>query len=178
MIECLYLYKKTGTPTKSISDILHSVSALEGLEYYSPSRGKMRTLYEKSYMVKQTVNSKGKATYERIDDDMTVDSAFILQKDLSFGEHIYENTYYKGTDGSYGFTCVNQENLWYSIVKVLNAKNMNIGITIVDLGDYLLTYVNTRANCTKMSALRNKLQNSFSARAEAIYGWFIKEYEK
>ncbi|PIE98551.1 MAG: hypothetical protein CR988_02665 [Treponema sp.] len=177
MVESLYLYKKTNPQnSKDISKILHSVSKLEGIEYYSTSRKKMRTLYEKSYAVKPVKDEKNKVIYHKINDQLTAESMLVLQKDLTFGEYIYSYNY-KKTDDGVGFFCENTEKLKYSFFKIVDPYEMNIALSVTDFGDYLLVYVNTRANFAKLGSLKKKLENSFSTRADAIYNWFISEYE-
>lgn len=181
MIENLYLYKKPAhrqqiTENQTISNILHSISSLQGIEYYSTSRGKMRTLYEKSYAVKSVNNSK-KTEYKKVNDDMTAKEQLALQKDLTFGEFIYKYSYFAENDGV-GFVCQNLETLKYGLLPLVGPREMNVSLAIMDFGDYLLAYANTRANFAKFIGLENKLKNSFSTRSDAIYNWFINMYEK
>lgn len=183
MVENLYLYKKQKPANNSsfnemerISDILHSVSTMQGIEYYSASRKKMRTLYEKSYAVNK-ISSGNKISYQKIDDDFNAEKQLVLQKDLTFGEFIYLYSYFQEADGV-GFVCENTENLKYSIFSLVNPYEMNVALSIVDLDDYLLAYANTRANFPRLAGIDKKLQNSFSTRADALYNWFIKNYEQ
>ena len=180
--ESLYLYKKKpavqglqGSDTQKISIILRSLSHLEGLEYYSSSRKKMRTLYEKSYVVASDTNKK------RIPDPVegSADnlSIYALQKDLTFGEYIYNYYYRQGSD-TVGFFSRNVEAMSYSFFKVLDPDNLRISLIVHDLGDYLLIYSLTRADFIALPGIEGKLNTSFSTRAEAMYNWFIKEYEK
>lgn len=179
MIETLYLYKKpqhSAADLSAANDILHSVSTLEGIQYYSSSRKKMRTLYEKSYAVHPIVTAKGKG-FEKTPDNLTAKEQLVLQKDLTFGEYIYKYSY-KKTDGGVGFVCENTQTLTYGIFSLVDPYNMNVALAVHDAGDYLLIYANTRANFVKLPGITNKLQNSFSTRADALYNWFIGEYKK
>ena len=179
MIENLYLYKKASSGSvdvQAISDILHSVSTLEGVEYYSASRKKMRTLYEKSYAVKSVASGK-KTIYERVPDDLAASEQLVLQKDLTFGEFIYKYSYF-AENNTAGFVCENAQKLKYGIFSLVDPYNMNASLIVIDLGDYLLAYANTRANFAKMPGLSEKLKNSFSTRSDAVYRWFIGQYEK
>ncbi|MEL3908668.1 MAG: hypothetical protein P1P64_06615 [Treponemataceae bacterium] len=178
-IENLYLYKKKKTSEKDlqkINNILHSVSTLEGIEYYSTSRKTMRTLYEKSYAIKAITSGK-KTVYEKTPDNLKAKEQLVLQKDLTFGEYIYRYSYF-AEDNGIGFVCENMDKLKYGFISLVAPQEMNVALVIIDLGDYLLAYANTRANFAKLPGISEKLQNSFSTRAEAIYNWFITSFEK
>lgn len=179
MIENLYLYKKQKTSEKDlqkINNIVHSVSTLEGIKYYSTSRKTMRTLYEKSYAVIAKTSGK-KTIYEKIPDDLKAEEQLVLQKDLTFGEYIYKYSYFAENNGV-GFVCENVDKLKYGFISLVAPQEMNVALVVIDLGDYLLAYANTRANFAKLPGISEKLQNSFSTRAEAVFNWFVESYEK
>ncbi len=181
-IETLYLYKKTakrqgvrGADADRISVILRSLSKLEGLEYYSPSRKKMRTLYEKSFSIDSAVSKK------RIPDPVqgSADgvSVLALQKDLTFGEYVYRYTWRQTAD-SVAFFSANVDPMSYSFIKLIQQDKLRVSLIVQDLGDSLLVYNLTKADFTAVPGIEGKITASFSARADAIYQWFIKEYEK
>lgn len=183
MIENLYLYKKQADRAVSgvndvqrVNEIFHAVSTLEGLEYYSTSRKKMRTLYEKSYAVTPITAAK-KTVYEKTADDFAATEQLVLQKDLTFGEFIYKYSYDADNDSA-GFVCENTEKLKYGVFSLVAPYEMNAALVVIDFGDYFLAYANTRANFAKMPGISEKLQNSFSTRADALYRWFVAQYEK
>jgi hypothetical protein len=180
--ETLTLYKKaerqktTGPKDRAaVSELLRSISKLQGIEYFSHSRNKMRTLYEKAYAV------DGVATKKRIPDSLggSADgmTVYALQKDLTFGEYVYSYRY-RETDDSVAFYSTNQQAMSYAIIKVLDPERLRISLVVQDLGDYFLVYSLTRADFAAIPGLEEKINNSFSSRASAVYGWFIKEYEK
>ena len=181
-VETLYLYKKKpGTETAPggdiprISVILRSLSKLEGIEYYSTSRKKMRTLYSKSYTID---NSNGR---RRIADQTSGSadglSVLALQKDLTFGEYIYRYSYRENAD-SVAFFSQNAEPMNYTVVKVLDTGRLRVSLIVQDFGDFLLVYGLTRADFPAVPAIEGHLNSSFTTRAEAVYKWFIREYEK
>jgi len=181
-IETLYLYKKNplkqgapGIDTDRISVILRSLSKLEGLEYYSPSRKKMRTLYEKSYII-ESVDSK-----KRLPDPLAGSAdgvtAMVLQKDLTFGEYAYRYSWRQTVD-SVAFFSVNIDAMSYSFLKLIQPEKLRVSLIVQDLGYWLLVYNLTKADFTAIPGIEGKITSSFSARAEAVYKWFITEYEK
>jgi len=179
-IETLYLYKKTEKNSttndiKNISIILRSLSHLEGIQYYSASRKTMRTLYEKSYVV------DGIKTKNRLPDPVqgSADGLVlaVLQKDMTFGENIYKYSY-KETENSVAFYSQNSESMRYNFIKLIDANNLHMSLIVQDLGDYLLIYGVTSAKFLAIPGIDKKINESFLNRSEAIYKWFISEYEK
>lgn len=181
-IETLYLYKKKdtklileGAEIDKISIILRSLSQLEGIEYYSTSRKKMRTLYEKSYVVD---NSKSR---KKISDPVqgTAEDLYLfaVQKDLTFGENLYSYSY-RQNDTSVAFYSRNVESMNYGFMKLIEPDKLHFSLVVNDLGDYLLIYSLTRSSFLAIPGLETKINSSFSTRAEAIFDWFIAQYEK
>lgn len=177
LIEALYLHKKKQGGSKDIgkiSRILRAISKLKGLEYYSSSRKKMRTLYEESCVI------DGPQTKRRIDDPLDNPakdfSIYVLQKDLTFGENIYRYRFYSDTDSS-GFISTNNAVLKYSVFKAMEPENLQVSVSVTDLGDYLLIHALTRSQFAAPSVLRKRVQNSFRTRSEAVYKWFISYYD-
>jgi hypothetical protein len=179
--ETVYLYEKPenrrtepGADIAAVSVILRSVSRLKNTEYYSHTRKKMRILFEKSYAVDNPrdknpipdpVGGSG--------DGLTVP---VLQKDLTFGEYVYEYRY-RCTDTEAAYFSKNLESFWYGIFRLIKPENLRISILVHDLGDYLLVYGLTGADFFSVPGMEQKLRNSFTSRSDAIYDWFIREYQ-
>lgn len=180
--ETVYLYKKhderitpQGTETAAVSVILRSLSRLEGLEYYSNSRQKMRTLYQQSYAVVSEENrTRIPDPVEGSSDGLSV---VAVQEDLTFGEYAYRYDY-REKSATAAFFSTNLDSLKYGIIRVIKPENLRIALLVHDLGDYLLVYNLTRAEFLAVPGMEKKLNASFSSRADAMYGWFIDEYEQ
>ena len=176
LIENLYLYKKETDTKIDCSKILRSVSKLEGLQYYSHSRQAMRTFYKKSYAVKETA----KGVFEKIADPIEgpADGLTVLvqQEDRTFGNYRYEYGYFQDRNDT-GLICVNTETLKYSFFNVISPYNLRITLAVHDADGYVLVYCATAADFTKLPGLEKKLKNSFSARSQALYDWFIHQYK-
>lgn len=179
--ETLFLYKKADNgeseqeEISDISEILRSVSRLEGLEYYSNSRNKMRTLYRKSYVVESEENRiRQDDPREGSADGLSI---VVVQEDLTFGEYAYQYRY-RQTGDTVAFFSTNIDSLFYGIFRIIRSGNLRIALVVHDLGDYLLVYNLTRADFLAVPGMEKKLNASFSSRADAVYTWFIDEYEK
>lgn len=180
--ETVYLYAKpTGKPNtvgediSRISAILRSLSRLEGIEYFSTSRNRMRTLYASSFEVAGPDN--------RIEiPDQTAGSAdgkliWALQKDLTFGEYLYRYDY-RQTEDSVAFYSKNVDALKYTVFTLISPERLKVSLVVQDLGTHLLIYSLTQADFLSIPGIEGKLNASFKTRAEALYRWFINEYER
>ncbi len=180
--ETVYLYRKpegkTGEPgaeTRRISAILRSLSRLEGIEYYSTSRKKMRTLYEKSFIVDNDKNRKRMA--DPVEGSADGLSVVALQKDLTFGEFLYRYDYRETADTA-AFYSRNLEPLSYLIFDLIDEERLRASLIVHDMGDCLLIYSLTRVDFLAVPGMESKIHASFTTRAQAMYNWFIKEYER
>ncbi len=174
IIESVYLYQKKETDhTVSIPLLLRSISHLEGVQYYSPSRKKMRTLYETAYAI-ESPDTKKRIADPKI--EASPQKVFTLQKDLTFGENMYEYTFIDG-EGVSAFCSENLTSL-RKIIRLVPKRCLNVALVVYDLGDYIALYGIARADVGQYPLFKNKMMNSISARSDALYEWFVKEYEK
>jgi hypothetical protein len=172
-VETLWLYKKPDAKKSAAGADRGSISVL--LRSVSHSRNKMRTLYETSYVVDSA------ATKKKIADPVSGSadgvSLVAIQKDLTFGEYLYSYRYRENAD-SVAFYSSNLQAMNYAVIRVLDPDKLRVSLVVQDLGDYFLVYNLTRADFFAIPGLDEKVNSSFTARADAIYGWFLKEYEK
>lgn len=177
-IENVYLYQKKNTnlnDIQKISQILRSLSKLEGIEYYSHTNKKIQILYEQSYVIND------KTQKIRVNDPI-IGSAdglriFAYQKDSLFGGNVYEYSY-KQTTKAVSFLNTNITPLSFSFLKLVNPNNLYIALVVEDVGDSLLLYLLTLADIFSVPGLDDKIVKAFSSRADAMYTWFIREYEQ
>jgi hypothetical protein len=183
LVESLYLYKKPATfgaaawtmaEKTAVLNALVSLSTLAGTQYYSNSRGRMRTFYETSAVINDPL---GKAALpdpvfspeKPLPANLTL---YARQKDLSFGDNVYRYDYFIDGD-SVIFTQTNCTALSYGIIP-LAAKEKLISIAaVIDAGEYFLIYAASMAKAPSVPGLSKKAGDSFSARAEALIKWFI-----
>ncbi|MCQ2594380.1 MAG: hypothetical protein MJ196_03870 [Treponemataceae bacterium] len=176
--EGLYLTKKE-CPTKAganldrLSKVVRAISSLEGIEYYSNTRKRMRILYEESYAV------DGPASKNRIADptEGSADGAeiYAVQKDSTFGRFVYKYSYQQNETEVLS-KVANIDPLSLMGIKIINPDDLLISLLVSDLGDYYLVYTLIETDVISMSMIENKLKLSFAARADALYGWLSKVF--
>jgi hypothetical protein len=149
---------------------LRSISSLEGIQYYSASRKTMRTFYAESYVVDSF------QTRKRIPDPLVKaipdkDLVNVYQRDLTFGGNDYEYDYRFG-DGTIAFFSSNVSTIQYLIFPVIGPRKLNATVLVFPAGQDVLLYVFSSANAMSVPGLNDRLKDSFSNRADALFSWF------
>lgn len=182
--EGLYILNKkdllaNGTSGKnsiSIDDvavIVRSVSKMQGMTYYSSTKKKECVLYEKAYMI------KGAGDKTKIADQNTGNAdgqiSYCLQDDNSFGINTYRLSYFQ-KDDSLLARFVILDKMGLGPFNAIYPEKMIINILVTDCGDSLLLYLNTDLDSIKFPGIKAQITDSMSARMDAVYKWFIKQF--
>lgn len=178
LTESLYYIEKpegsTGSDMKLISQIVQSISTLEGIEYYSNSAGKTKILYSDVYVIDNLKNKN------KLPDDETAEvnnrELYTCFVDASFGECFYKVNY-KQKDNELSMIITLVEPIKFGFINAIKADNLVICINILDKGDYLLMYLNAKVNYPSLSIFDNRVRSSLQARVDALYNWFVSSYE-
>jgi len=181
MVETLYLYLKPG---KLHSDAVNwdekqkinvfnqmmALSTLTGIEYYSASRGSMRTFYEYSAIIDgpQTKKPLADPVYAQIPASLAV---YARQKDLTFGDNIYRYNFSAFGDSIF-FIQENITSLSYGVIPVIGKGNLRSVLAVFDCGDSILIYAASMAKTLSVPGISDRIGNSFRNRADAVLNWF------
>lgn len=182
LVESLFLYEKGSVnidsvwntlQQSSLFNVLCSISTLSGIEYYSASRKRMRIFYDTSYIVD---GPEGEIplpdpVFSKTPEKTTL---YAIQKDLTFGENRYRYDY-EAKPEYIRFTQENLTTMHLGLVPLLGKGKLRTTVTVIDAERYLLIYAISAAKTPLIPGLERKLRDSFSNRADAIYGWFIKK---
>ena len=182
-VESLRLYKKPSSEgnwtalerTELYNEIL-ALSTLKGLEYFSKSRNRMRLLYETSVVIDgpDTRNPRPDPVYRAPPTELGV---YVRQKDLTFGDNIYQFTYYSDESSFIVF----QENitkLSYGPVSVVDKNNLRSVVAVFDCGSYLLIYAASLARASILPGMKQRAGESISNRANALLSWFTQKADR
>ncbi|MCL1815826.1 MAG: hypothetical protein FWG27_08430 [Treponema sp.] len=181
-IESLQLYKKpssgnwTAEEKSDLCNGIFAISTLKGLEYFSKSRNKMRTLYETSTVIDgpDTKNPRPDPSYRTPPAELSV---FVRQKDLTFGDNVYQFTFYADETAFIIF----QENittLSYGPVPVVDKNKLRSVVAIIDCGPYLLIYTASLAKASMLPGMKQRAGESISNRAVALLSWFTQKADR
>lgn len=184
MIEAVYLYKKPARAYTSsaawdnnqkieLFNQMLSLSTLTGLEYYSASRGEMRTFFEYSSVVDgSNIRTALPISDPVLNNPPAQYNLYARQRDLTFGDNMYRYDYVYAKDYIY-FVQQNLTNLTIAGIRIIGANNQRSVMTVFDCGDSLLIYSITIANTIiGANLVEQRINNSFSNRAEALLKWF------
>ena len=175
--ESLFLIDKPGDSdeldTELISRIMRSISSMEGIEYYSNSDKKMKTLYYQSYTIDSIED--GNRIPDKTGGSADNLSICAFQEDGSFGENYYQIDY-RQRENEVSMVIRLQDSLKYGIITAVKANNLVFNIDVLDKGQYLVMYIGAKVRFPAISFLENKLNKSFGARIAALHDWFESNY--
>lgn len=173
-ISSIDVYNNLDTYLLDFFNIFSSVSTLQGIEYYSESRKKMRTLFKESWLI-DGLDTQVKLTdpqFSILDGDKTL---FAHQNDSTFGSSLSKIKLSEASD-SVGMTINNKTDLWYYIVKVIKKDNMIIDLVVVPTSDGILYYGITAADTINVKVFQDHASKSFYNRVVSFNHWFINSF--
>ena len=190
-VEAVYLYPAGGlrADPETLSRLyamLHRVSTLSGIEYYSHSRGHMRTFFRRFYPIAEP-EDPGELVGEDVPDPPPLadpvpaglpptDTLYAFQEDLTFGESISRIEY--RSDGEIlTLAITNLTDLHYKFIRLVKEGNMQIHLSLIVLDDYILFYGNCAVKTFNLFGLAARKKESFLNRIEAMYSWFTGRFE-
>lgn len=178
-VESLNLYKKPSSAslrwTKeeqlALLNKSASLSSLKGIEYFSKSKGKMRVLYEESFVIDDPENDSiiNNPVYSILPDSLIV---FARQKDSTFGENKYRYHYYCKPD-IFIFTQENLTSMKFGFLTLIGANKLRSIIAVLDAEEYLVVYILSMANASPALWMERRIEQSFANRANAVMKWFM-----
>jgi hypothetical protein len=155
-----------------IYNILRSLSTMKGIQYYSASRERMRTLFAESYVV------DGPDGEQRLLDPVVQEipaysKLYMLQEDLTFGENIYA-TEFRYSAETFLLDSTNLTTMHYFLFPMVRPENSVTLILLIPAGDKILFYGAVGAHTMRLLGLARSREDSFYNRLKAIYGWFTQ----
>ena len=182
-VESIRLYRKrspqnnwTASERTELYNGLTAVSTLKGIEYFSKSRNAMRLLYETSAVVDGPAgkNSRPDPVFSVPPAELSV---YVRQKDLTFGDNVYQFTYYAG-ESSFIVVQENITNLNYGPVTVIGKSKLRSVVAVFDCGPYLLIYAASMAKASMLPGMKQRAGESIFNRANALLLWFNQKADR
>ncbi len=175
VVEALYVWKKpraTELPTETLAifNILRAVGTLQGIEYWSASRGRMRLFYEESWRV-VSFEDRTPVPDEPVKEVPPSESFTVWQKDLSFGGNVNRVDYSCSADGVL-MESTNLTRMSYGILSVAAPGALKVRVLALNVDEGVLFWVVSSARAAVVPGVRGKLEASFGNRSEAIFRWF------
>jgi hypothetical protein len=179
--EVLIVYKKESVDFDSpdsrvqIYNILRSMSTMTGIQYYSASRERMRTLFTQSYVV-DGPEAQNRLPDPVVDEIPSFSKLYAFQEDLTFGENLYVTEFRYSGD----YFLVDSRNLTtmhYFFLPMVKPGNSLTMILLIPSGQEILFYGAVGAHTMRLFGLERSREDSFYNRMKAIYGWFTERVE-
>jgi hypothetical protein len=158
---------------RSLYNTLRSISTLQGIEYYSASRERMRLLFEESWTI------SGPQDRKRIEDPLVreipdEDTIYIHQKDLTFGTNRYRVEYLHNS-GTISMDIVNITTMRYSIFPLVGEENMSMRLLVVPVAEGIVFYGLNTVDMLDLAIFHKKMEDSFTNRMIALIDWFSRQ---
>ncbi len=183
LVEALYMYRrpKPADPSAELRALYAtflSISSLEGIEYYSASRKKMRTFYAESYRI-DSLESRLRLPDPLPPPGLLPPQAqyFAYQKDLTFGANIYQCVYRAFPDAVI-LESINLTGLSYYGIPVMGPKGLRIRLMVIQAEEAIVFYAVSSADVPSMAIIRDKVEESIGNRTAALYKWFEERQKK
>ena len=180
-VEILAVYPGTGealdTPEGLLRlyNLMNAVSGMKGLEYYSASRKRMRTLFAESYLIDDPLSRRPLPDREFDGEIPAVEQAYLYQEDLTFGGTVYRIEYHS-EDGVLSLHTSNLTPMRYLGLPMIREGESLSWICLVPYGSRILFYGLTGGKTMKFLGLEKSRsrEESFYYRLKAIYGWYTR----
>ncbi|MFW6362170.1 MAG: DUF6675 family protein [Spirochaetota bacterium] len=158
-----------------VYNILRSISSLQGIEYYSASRERMRTLFAEAWAINNP-DEKKKIADPLVDQIPDQETIYIHQKDLTFGKNISKVDYQSGSN-SFRMNIVNLTTMTYMFFPIVGKQNMSMQMLIVPSQQGVVFYGLNTVDVMDLKIFHNKMRNSFTNRMIALYNWFLVQLQ-
>jgi len=149
---------------------------MTGIEYYSASRGYMRTLFYESYIIDSPDdrNRLPDPVWQVVPEH---DQLYIYQRDSSFGKNILQLDYRADGDAIL-LTMRNLTRMLYrGIVPAVGPEQLILHIVVMPVGDYLLFYGSSGADPIGLLGMEERARTSFHNRILALRNWYLGQLE-
>jgi hypothetical protein len=159
-------------------NLLRSVSSMKGIEYYSASRRRKRTLFAESYAIDDPVKRQ-RLPDPLVDEIPPSATIYIFQEDLTFGKNVYRSDYhYDVEEGALALRNENLTPMRYLLMTMVQPAQSLTWIVLIPYEGNLLFYGLACARTASLFGLEKSKEDSFYNRLKAIYGWYTAEVGK
>jgi hypothetical protein len=157
-------------------NLLHQFRTMEGIQYFSSTHNKVRTLFTTSHVVMAPANRSALSDPQYSSIEPTHD-LLLEQDDSTFGKNLYAVTVKGHKGGTIELTMSNVERVWWWLVPVLGPDSLKLTMVIQASADgkFLYFYGNVGISATKILGMEEQVRTSFYNRVIALYNWFAKQ---
>jgi hypothetical protein len=160
--------------TVPVFQTMQAISTMEGIEYYSASRERMRTFFHESYVIDDPDNRE-RTPDPKVRTVPTKSTIYVFQRDSSFGKNVYELNY-RANPNSMLLAMTNLTGMNYQgILPALGPGELRMHLAVRPLGDKLLFYGMSAARPGFLFGMEDRVERSFYNRLVALQNWFVDQ---
>ena len=151
-------------------NILHRVSTMKGIQYWSQSNQRMQVMFRDAYIVADPKSKKplpNPVAFEISDHNRM----YVYQDDSRFGENTYDAVC-RHNEGKFWVSMKNLTRMYYGIFPVVAPGNLRLDMIILPGEDYLIFYSLIGADVITFFGMEERVLPSFSNRLAALFSWF------
>jgi hypothetical protein len=180
-VEVLAVFEGPGaaldTPEalRELYNLMHAMSGMKGLEYYSASRRRMRTLFTESYAIDDPVNRRPIPDRVFRGEIPAEDLSYLYQEDLTFGGTVYRvECFFE--DGVLSLKTSNLTPMRYLGIPMIREGEALTWLCLAPFGGTVLFYGLTGGKTISFLGLEKSRsrEDSFYYRLKALYGWYTR----
>lgn len=163
-----------GDTLRELALILGSVHGMEGLEYWSASRQRMRTLYAEAYRVESLSNRTKLPDPQGAQDSLPpfLGDFHAYLRDLTFGGNIFDYSI-KVASSSLSMANANATTMRYLLIPLIPPRSIKTNIIIIPCGEGLL--VHFLSTMEVIDIVAGRVFESAGNKSLAILGWFAEK---
>lgn len=157
----------------TVYNILRSISRMQGIEYYSERRNRMRVLFEQSYTVAEA-GGDNRIADRHVTSIPTEDILYARQEDGTFGDHAYAITYRRHASGL-SLDLTNLDPLRYGFFPAVSERGLRIVLFVTPVDEGVLVYSIALADVPRIPVFTGRVAISFENRLIAVTNWLSSE---
>lgn len=165
---------KSDKGLADVANTLHSISTLEGIQYYSNTREKWETLYHKAGFIENPDSEKFLPDSYYSGTNKTY---YCLLEDNSLGDCVFKINYLETNTALNAKFIIVKPITFMGITGIL-PNNLDILLNVTKTESTLQFTIQIVAKYQTISFLESKLEKSLNARLDALYKWFVDEITK
>ena len=158
----------------TIYNTLKSYNSMQGIEYYSVSKDRLKTLFKKSY---PTDKNWKKIDENRITSIPTKEEVYFFQEDLTLGENKNFGTF-TSDENSIITHFYNTNDLSYMFLDVVDKKNLHSFFVVTEKETTFELYALSFVKPASLPLIKERISKSFGNRLVAMYNWFYANITK
>ncbi|MDR1363935.1 MAG: hypothetical protein LBJ35_07820 [Spirochaetaceae bacterium] len=171
IIESLLMLKNDKPVTKlAVYNALCKIRTLQGMVYFSSTRGRRTALFEEASRVAGENNLKKQNDPPPAQAIPSSETIFIMVKDVNFGNCFYRAEI-KAEGGGIRYTLANFKSINYLFIPVIKTGNLFIQLYIESLDEGVLIYGLTCVGAADFADKQVDIPSTIQKRLDVIYEW-------